>query len=103
DYVQISDILESTRNSRLQFYGFYSHPGQTYAATSPEEVKEISAGVLNKLKALKRHFKEEFPELKIGLGDTPSCSLAEDFEGVDSIHPGNFVYYDLVQQNIGVN
>ena len=103
DYIKITNILEATRNSRLQFYGFYTHPGHTYDATSPEEVKEISVGVLKKLKVLKLHFKEEFPNLKIGLGDTPSCSLAEDFEGVDSIHPGNFVFYDLVQQNIGAN
>lgn len=103
NYSEISNILETVRNSKLLFNGFYTHPGHTYNAASPEEVKEISATVLERLKVLKGHFRKEFPKLKIGLGDTPSCSIADKFEGVDSIHPGNFVYYDLVQQSLGAN
>jgi D-serine deaminase-like pyridoxal phosphate-dependent protein len=37
----------------------------------------------------------------ISLGDTPSCSLLDDFTGVDEIRPGNFVFYDLMQEQIG--
>jgi D-serine deaminase-like pyridoxal phosphate-dependent protein len=37
----------------------------------------------------------------ISIGDTPTCSLAEDFAGVDEIRPGNFVFYDLMQQGLG--
>ncbi|WP_029036627.1 alanine racemase [Salinimicrobium xinjiangense] len=103
DLDKIGGILELTKNSQLKFDGFYTHPGHTYSAASPREVQKISSEVLEKLRSLKRHFREEFPELKIGLGDTPSCSIAEDFAGVDSIHPGNFVYYDLVQESIGAN
>lgn len=100
---EVESIIRSTRDSQLKFKGFYSHPGHTYSAGSPKEVEKISAEVLGKLRALKRHFIEEFPALKIGMGDTPSCSIVGDFSGVDSIHPGNFVYYDLVQQSIGAN
>jgi D-serine deaminase-like pyridoxal phosphate-dependent protein len=103
DFDTINNILGVTKGSQLKFQGFYTHPGHTYSAASPQEVQKISSEVLEKLRSLKAHFREEFPELKIGLGDTPSCSIAEDFAGVDSIHPGNFVYYDLVQQSVGAN
>jgi len=43
--------------------------------------------------------KLEFSHLKpiISIGDTPCCSLADDFNGVDEIRPGNFVFYDVTQ------
>jgi D-serine deaminase-like pyridoxal phosphate-dependent protein len=40
--------------------------------------------------------------LKISVGDTPGCSLVQDFGRVDEIRPGNFVFFDLMQVNIGV-
>jgi len=39
----------------------------------------------------------------VSLGDSPTCSVAEDFTGVDEIRPGNFVFYDLTQNKIGSN
>ena len=40
--------------------------------------------------------------MEISIGDTPSCTLCDNFSGVDEIRPGNFVFYDLMQQNLGV-
>jgi len=42
-----------------------------------------------------------FPHLEISIGDTPSCSIITDFREVDEIRPGNFVYYDVMQLEIG--
>ncbi len=39
--------------------------------------------------------------LKLSVGDTPGCSLLPDFPGVDEIRPGNFVFYDAEQLEIG--
>jgi D-serine deaminase-like pyridoxal phosphate-dependent protein len=36
------------------------------------------------------------------MGDTPAATLCTTFNGVDEIRPGNFVFYDLMQQNLGV-
>ena len=33
--------------------------------------------------------------------DSPSCSIINDFTDIDVIRPGNFVFYDLTQLNIG--
>ena len=34
-------------------------------------------------------------------GDTPNCSAQDNFEGIDEITPGNFVFYDLIQHALG--
>jgi D-serine deaminase-like pyridoxal phosphate-dependent protein len=39
--------------------------------------------------------------LEISIGDTPSCSILSDFGEVEEIRPGNFVYYDVMQLEIG--
>ena len=103
DFSAIEKILEKTKDSQLNFQGFYTHAGHTYKAVTPQEVRAISVEVLEKLRSLKGHFREVYPNLRLSLGDTPSCSIIEDFEDIHSIHPGNFVYYDLVQRRIGAN
>ncbi|WP_324720896.1 alanine racemase [Salinimicrobium sp. HB62] len=103
NFSEVSKILGEAKNTSLEFCGFYTHPGHTYTASSIEEVKGISAGVVQNLRNLKDHFKDEYSRIALALGDTPSCSIVEDLEGVNSIHPGNFVYYDLVQTSIGSN
>jgi len=45
---------------------------------------------------LKNKFIKEYPHLLISYGDTPSCSIAENFDEVDEIRPGNFVFYDVM-------
>jgi D-serine deaminase-like pyridoxal phosphate-dependent protein len=40
--------------------------------------------------------------LILSYGDTPSCSLIEDFGNVDEIRPGNFIFYDLMQLAAGI-
>ncbi|MCY2688520.1 alanine racemase [Salinimicrobium sp. TH3] len=103
DFSAIAKILEVTKDSVLEFLGFYTHAGHTYNAVSPKEVEAIFGEVLEKLRSVKRHFRKIYPNLKLALGDTPSCSIMENFIEIDSIHPGNFVFYDLVQHGIGAN
>jgi D-serine deaminase-like pyridoxal phosphate-dependent protein len=101
--VQKIDELIMTINQfhHLKFLGFLSHAGHTYFATSKSEVQNIHYDSLKKLFYLKEYFSPDFPELEISIGDTPSCSISENFMGVTEIRPGNFVFYDLMQHNIG--
>ncbi len=50
---------------------------------------------------LKETYVKQYPKLIISIGDTPSCSIMENFEGVDEIRPGNFIFYDLMQSQLG--
>jgi len=83
--------------------GLLTHSGHTYAARSRAEVLELFSETLLRM----HHLKEELAELgieplEISVGDTPGCTLAENFEDADEIRPGNFVFYDVHQLSIGV-
>ena len=91
-----------TEGKKLNFKGFLSHAGHTYQAKSTNEIFTRHFDAIFKLKALKNRYKNEYPNLEVSIGDTPSCSICDNFDGVDEIRPGNFVFYDLMQQNLGV-
>jgi D-serine deaminase-like pyridoxal phosphate-dependent protein len=102
DPATIDAILARTATvSELRFLGFYTHSGHTYAADTPEEILAIHRTTLDRLGAVKRAFATAHPDLRLSLGDTPACSLAEEFTGISVIRPGNFVYYDLTQARLG--
>lgn len=102
DLAEIDRMLEFlTTSTRLQFKGFLTHSGHTYSADSQEEILDIYKDSVRKMAYLKDFYKEAWPELIISIGDTPGCSLAEDFSGVDEIRPGNFIFYDLMQYSLG--
>lgn len=103
DAESIENILESTKDAAfLNFKGFLGYAGQTYACRGKSEVLEAHQKSKHKLIRLKDIFKIRFPDLIVSYGDTPSSSIAEDFNGLDEIRPGNYVFYDIMQQQIGV-
>jgi D-serine deaminase-like pyridoxal phosphate-dependent protein len=102
DLAEIDRMLEFLSTStRLYFKGFLTHAGHTYSADSQEEILDIYKDSVRKMAYLKDFYKESWPELIISIGDTPGCSLAEDYAGVDEIRPGNFIFYDLMQYSLG--
>jgi D-serine deaminase-like pyridoxal phosphate-dependent protein len=101
--LSIDQLLESIQKSPLlHFKGFLSHTGHTYQANSTHDIFSRHFDALLKMKALKTRYLSDWPELMISLGDTPSCSICDNFDGVDEIRPGNFVFYDLMQYKLGV-
>jgi D-serine deaminase-like pyridoxal phosphate-dependent protein len=99
---RIDQILNLLKNdSLMNFKGFLSHSGQTYSAPSREDIINRHADVLMKMRSLKKYYQTEWPDLEISLGDTPACSVCDDWNGVDEIRPGNFVFYDLMQLQLG--
>jgi D-serine deaminase-like pyridoxal phosphate-dependent protein len=89
------------KSDKLKLRGFYSHPGHSYACRSRQEVERIHEDARVQLAALKEELQPDFGPLMVCMGDTPCCSVAERFDGVDEISPGNFVFYDLMQTQIG--
>lgn len=95
----ISEIISQLDNTQHHFKGFYSHFGHTYNAGSAEEVEQIYSSSLNLMEDLKH--RHAYAQPTISIGDTPSCSIVNNFEDIKSIHAGNFVFYDLTQVHIG--
>ena len=94
-------VNQISQNGLYAFKGFITHTGQTYNSNSKQEVEAIHRKSLTILTRAKSFWKDRFPEIYISYGDTPSCSISEDFWGIDEIRPGNFVFYDLMQASIG--
>jgi len=93
-------FLEESSNPILE--GLLIHSGHTYKADGKDEIVRIyekDKRILTDLKASLNRFSSH--DLVISIGDTPGCSLVEDFSWADEIRPGNFVFYDLFQWQAG--
>jgi len=101
DSESIDRILRTAEKSKLVFRGFLTHPGHTYHAAGKQEILAILNETSRILSGLKHHYQNNFSGIISSTGDTPSCSLAADFSGIDEIRPGNFVFYDLMQLRLG--
>ena len=99
---QIDNLLEIIKqNPVIQFKGFLTHAGHTYKAKTRHEIYNFHFDALLKMRSLKNRYKKDWPDLIVSMGDTPSQSICENFDGVDEIRPGNFVFYDLMQLKLG--
>lgn len=97
-----SIIKRLQENSKITFKGFLTHAGHTYSAKSVNEIYSRHYETLLTLKTLKQKYKKVFPNIEISIGDTPAASICTTFNGIDEMRPGNFVFYDLMQYNLGV-
>ena len=100
DISRIAVLIDlAGKNSMLEFSGFYCHAGHSYKASSRGELDAIHQKALSDLMKLKDAF--SYTGAGVLYGDTPNCSMQDDFSGIDEITPGNFVFYDLFQHSIG--
>jgi D-serine deaminase-like pyridoxal phosphate-dependent protein len=100
----IDAILAKTKESeKLNFLGFLGHAGHSYKSSSYEEIEATHKESIAIILPFKEKYKADYPNLIISVGDTPTCSVVEDFSMVDEIRPGNFVFYDIQQASIGSN
>ena len=90
--------LADQENSICQFSGLMAHAGHTYDAHGIDEIEKAHKKSLQKLEILVDQFMD--PPF-VSYGDTPSCSVSENFNPISEFRCGNFVYYDLTQAAIG--
>ncbi|MCU4164749.1 alanine racemase [Carboxylicivirga caseinilyticus] len=102
DFVTIKQLLNSLKTCKnLIFIGYLCHTGHTYNTRSKKEIEAINKSASEQLLALKTFMASDFPLAEISFGDTPSCSVLNDFGDYNEIRPGNFVFYDETQYKIG--
>ncbi len=93
--VKLVNHIESCENIELK--GFLTHTGHSYKCRGKDEIMSLHHSSLKNLQWLK----DEYPNLTLSIGDTPTCSVADSFGPADEIRPGNFIFYDLMQWQIG--
>ncbi len=97
--LKLADKIQNSSN--LSFQGLLTHAGHTYHQSSAEVVLQIHNTAVQRMMDLQRELNANSIDCRISIGDTPGCSLATDFSGVDEIRPGNFVFNDLMQLHLG--
>ena len=102
DDARIGAIAENLGGcKRLELRGFLGHAGHSYDAASKAEIAAVDRQARDTMAMLQARFADRFGELETSLGDTPTCSIAENFGNVTEMRPGNFVFYDLMQYQLG--
>jgi D-serine deaminase-like pyridoxal phosphate-dependent protein len=89
-------------HSLVHFAGILTHAGHTYRVNGREPIlatfHESNARMLAVRDALVQAGMKGF---EVSIGDTPGCTLTDQFDGADEIRPGNFIFYDAHQWSIG--
>lgn len=88
-------IKHLSSNKKIRIRGLMTHDGSTYGLNSRAKILEQYEKSIQRLKYCRENSGIE--ELEISIGDTPSASVVENFNGVDELRPGNFIFYDLMQ------
>lgn len=83
-----------------RFRGLYVHSGHTYDAGGKTNIAPIHQEFLQRINETVEKLDLD-SSYEVAMGDTPAASTQEDFRGITSLGPGNFVYYDLTQVAIG--
>ena len=99
EILALVDFLKSAPH--LNFAGLLTHSGHSYECRGRDEVVVCFEEGRSRMLKLKQVLDNQGIEAEISMGDTPSASLAENFQGVDEMRPGNFVFYDLFQSQVG--
>jgi len=99
DFGTMEKIMRIAASSdKLKFLGFYLHPGHTYYTPDKAGIYDQSRQALH---MLKMKYQSEFSDLVTRVGDTPGCAVTEDFGDIDELGPGNFIFFDLMQAELG--
>jgi D-serine deaminase-like pyridoxal phosphate-dependent protein len=97
---QVAEAVRAVPNFRLR--GLLTHAGQTYGARGAEEVCRRYQESVARIHGLRCALQDlGLGPLQVSVGDTPAASLCPDLGPVDELRPGNFVFYDAQQIQIG--
>ncbi len=107
DWQQIDQVKELCdqvkRAPNLQLQGLLTHSGNTYRARTKPEVCSIFREGIDRLEHLKLALEDHgLKYILLSVGDTPGCTLCDDWSSVYEVRPGNFIFYDAQQFIAGV-
>lgn len=103
DHAQIVALAHQISGPRLNFRGLLTHAGHSYHPEPGDTIAAIYQRALNGLLRAKEALVQAgYPQPELSYGDTPTCTLIEDLSDLDEIRPGNFIFYDLMQYQLGV-
>lgn len=89
----------------VDLFGVYTHGGHSYDARTPAAIEAIAAAERDAVVALAERLRAATGQAvpHVSVGSTPTCSRPppDGLAGVTEMHPGNYVFYDAAQAEIG--
>lgn len=90
------------RSEKMALQGLLAHDGGTYALRSATDIRARYGLAMTRLERMRNWLMEYgFLRLELSVGDTPACSVLDELPGADELRPGNFVFYDWTQVQVG--
>eukprot|EP00933_Yihiella_yeosuensis_P027714 TRINITY_DN21600_c0_g1_i1.p1 TRINITY_DN21600_c0_g1~~TRINITY_DN21600_c0_g1_i1.p1 ORF type:complete len:421 (+),score=68.27 TRINITY_DN21600_c0_g1_i1:66-1265(+) len=99
-------------SKHISLAGVYTHGGHSYDAESIQQVRAIGEAERDAVASFAAQLKasaspdsalaKASAKLEVGVGSTPTSSNPPDhLQGITEAHPGNFLYYDMMQVKLG--
>ena len=89
-------------SEQIEFKGILTHAGHSYHCSNPAEIGEIAGQERDVMVRFAGHLRENGIGCdSISVGSTPTAVHAPDWQGVTEIRPGNYVFFDKFQADIG--
>ncbi len=106
DWTKRDAILDIARrihdSGTCNLNGVLTHAGHSYDERTNEGLVKVYNETIERMNSVRDRLAEKgFHGLEISSGDTPCCSVMNEFSNVDEMRPGNFIFYDLSQREIG--
>lgn len=100
DAVRLAGVLHAS--DAIDFRGILTHGGHSYGCTDREGIVSVAEEERAALVAFRHRLEEAgIPCPTVSAGSTPTAVLGEDWAGVTELRPGNYVFFDLFQADIG--
>jgi D-serine deaminase-like pyridoxal phosphate-dependent protein len=91
------------RLNGIRFEGLMGYEGQFYHVRNRQRREKLTRRVVARLVETARLITKSGVDVPVvSCGSTPTASAAAQVEGVTEIQPGNYVFYDLIQVELGV-
>jgi D-serine deaminase-like pyridoxal phosphate-dependent protein len=100
DSLMLAQMLQA--DDAIDFQGILTHGGQSYSCRNPEEIIEAAGQereVMARFAALLAS--NGVPCATVSAGSTPTALLGKSWEGVNELRPGNYVFFDRFQADVG--
>jgi len=101
-----SDLLLSVGRAltgKAHLAGVMAHAGESYAATTREELATAAANERDLTVLAATRLREAgFECSRVSIGSTPTACVVDDLSGITEVRPGVYTFFDLVMRSIGV-
>lgn len=91
-----------SRLERVRLVGVFTHGGHIYGAKDAEELRAISTQEVAAVVDADAGISAPRDGWSISVGSTPGVLCRSDFDGINEIRPGNYVFLDAIQVSLGL-